>query len=157
MNKKHFALLIVCLFGVAIIVSACGGDGKTLPTDNSSLYYLFAQQKEPVPVLTPTSTPTPTSTLTPTVSPDSEPESETTPDLVPTLVKTFAEAQKGDEVEFGRYPQTKVEGSDPVEWQIQPIKWLVLSRDEENKQLLAISLTGLDVHRFDDNSNVLGK
>ena len=39
MIKKNIGYLIACLFFVAIIVSACGGDGKTLPPDNSSLYY----------------------------------------------------------------------------------------------------------------------
>ncbi len=58
----------------------------------------------------------------------------------------FKEAQKGDEVEFGRYPQT-------AEGEVQPIKWLVLSRDDENKQLLAISVDGLDALRFDDDSD----
>ena len=31
MIKKHFALLAVCLFFIAIITSACGGGGKTTP------------------------------------------------------------------------------------------------------------------------------
>ena len=59
-------------------------------------------------------------------------------------VNPFAKAQKGDEVEFGRYPQTKVEGSDPVEWQIQPIKWRVLARDDDKSnywQFLLMVLT----------------
>ena len=59
----------------------------------------------------------------------------------------FATAQKGDEVEFGRYPQT-------ASGEIQSIKWIVLTRDDENKKLLAISVDGLDAHRFDDDSNV---
>ena len=57
----------------------------------------------------------------------------------------FKEAQKGDEVEFGRYPQT-------AEGEVQPIKWLVLSRDDENKQLLAISVYGL----YEDSFAVSG-
>ena len=44
MIKKHFALLAICLFFIAIITSACGGGGKTTPPDNSALYYLLAQQ-----------------------------------------------------------------------------------------------------------------
>ena len=31
MIKKHFALLAICLFFIAIITSACGGSGKTTP------------------------------------------------------------------------------------------------------------------------------
>ena len=58
----------------------------------------------------------------------------------------FATAQVGDEVEFGRYTQT-------AEGEVQPIKWLVLSRDDENKQLLAISVYGLDAVCFDDDSD----
>ena len=58
----------------------------------------------------------------------------------------FKEAQVGDEVEFGRYPQT-------AEGEVQPIKWLVLSRDDENKQLLAISVDCLDAMPFDDDSD----
>ena len=48
-------------------------------------------------------------------------------------------------MEFGRYPQT-------AEGEVQPIKWLVLSRDDENKQLLAISVYGL----YEDSFAVSG-
>ena len=46
MIKKHFALLAICLFFIAIITSACGGGGKTTPPS-----YPF------IPVPTPTPTP----------------------------------------------------------------------------------------------------
>ena len=63
MNKlKSIAILIVCLFCVAILTSACGGGGKSDPPS-----YPF------VPVPTPTPTPIPTPTPTPTVSPTPEP------------------------------------------------------------------------------------
>ena len=61
----------------------------------------------------------------------------------------FKDAQKGDEVEFGRYPQT-------ADGEVQPIKWRVLARDDENKQLLAISVYGLYKQSFavSEDSNV---
>ena len=40
MIKKNFAFLLICLFFVAVITSACGGS-KTTPADNSAFYYLF--------------------------------------------------------------------------------------------------------------------
>ena len=139
MIKKNIGYLIACLFFVAIIVSACGGDGKTLPPDNSSLYYLLAQQQnEPVPE--------PIPTPSPTVSPDPEPEPEPTTEPEPTPVNPFAEAQEGDEVEFGNYPQT-------ADGEVQPIKWRVLSRDDDKKELLALSVNVLDSVRFDGDSN----
>ena len=57
MIKKHFALLAICLFFIAIITSACGGGGKTTPPS-----YPFI----PVPTPTPTVSPTPEPTPTPT-------------------------------------------------------------------------------------------
>ena len=48
MFKKN-ALLILCLFFVAVLTSACGGGGsKNTPTDNSALYFLLAQLKNQV-------------------------------------------------------------------------------------------------------------
>ena len=69
-------------------------------------------------------------------------------------VNPFANRNVGDEVEFGHYPQSKVEGSDPPEYQVDPIKWRVLKRDDYNKKVLAVSVNGLYAHRFDDTSEV---
>ena len=52
MIKKHFALLAICLFFIAIITSACGGGGKTLPPS-----YPFIPVPTPTPIPTPTPTP----------------------------------------------------------------------------------------------------
>lgn len=148
MIKKNIGYLIACLFFVAIIVSACGGDGKTLPPDNSSLYYLLAQQQnEPVPE--PIPTPSPTVSPDPEPEPTTEPEPEPTTEPEPTPVNPFAEAQEGDEVEFGNYPQT-------ADGEVQPIKWRVLSRDDDKKELLALSVNVLDSVRFDGDSTDWG-
>lgn len=69
-------------------------------------------------------------------------------------VNPFANRNVGDVVEFGHYPQSKVEGSDPPEYQVEPIKWRVLKRDDYNKKVLAVSVNGLYTHRFDETSNV---
>ena len=58
--------------------------------------------------------------------------------------ETLKNAQVGDYVEFGNYPQT-------ANGEIQPIKWLVLAR--KGKKMLVVSKYGLDAKRFDDDSN----
>ena len=57
----------------------------------------------------------------------------------------FINAEVGDYVKFGNYPQT-AEGKE------QPIEWRVLAK--ENNKMLVISRYGLDAKRFDDDSNV---
>ena len=57
----------------------------------------------------------------------------------------FKNANVGDYVEFGRYPQT-------AKGEIQPVEWQVLAR--ENNKVLVISRYGLDARRFDPESNV---
>ena len=44
MRAKKFLLFALCLFILGTFISACGGDGKTIPSDNSTFYYLLAQQ-----------------------------------------------------------------------------------------------------------------
>ena len=56
----------------------------------------------------------------------------------------FKNAQVGDYVKFGNYPQTADGGSLPIEWQ-------VLAR--ENNKMLVISKYGLEARRFDSSSN----
>ena len=60
MVKKHFVLLAICLFFIAIITSACGGGGKTTPPS-----YPFIPVPTPTPTVSPTPEPTPTPTPTP--------------------------------------------------------------------------------------------
>ena len=56
MNKlKSIAILIVCLFCVAILTSACGGGGKSDPPS-----YPFVPVPTPTPTVSPTPEPTPT-------------------------------------------------------------------------------------------------
>ena len=57
----------------------------------------------------------------------------------------FKNANVGDYVEFGNYPQT-------VNGDIQPIEWQVLAK--ENNKMLVISRYGLEAKRFDGSSNV---
>ena len=59
----------------------------------------------------------------------------------------FKNANVGDYVEFGRYPQTAKGEVRPVEWQVLAI--------EDNKALV-ISRYGLDARRFDKSSNDWG-
>ena len=148
-------LLLLCLFLVGIIATACGGSGKTTPPDNSAFYYLLAQQNannDQSPSLSPTEPePSPTQTEpTPSPSP-TEPEPSPSPTENP-----FANAQVDDFVEFGSYPQTSVGEEPNIKWPKQPIEWKVLARDENNKRLLVISRYGLDAKRFDEDSNVWG-
>ena len=56
----------------------------------------------------------------------------------------FRNANVGNYVKFGRYPQTK-------EGEVRPVEWQVLAR-EDNKALV-ISRYGLDAKRFDVSSN----
>ena len=56
----------------------------------------------------------------------------------------FKNAQVGDYVKIGNYPQTADGGSLPIEWQ-------VLAR--ENNKMLVISKYGLEARRFDSSSN----
>ena len=56
----------------------------------------------------------------------------------------FKNANVGDYVEFGNYPQT-------VNGDIQPIEWQVLAK--ENNKMLVISRYGLEAKRFDGGSN----
>ena len=67
MIKKHFALLAICLFFIAIITSACGGGGKTTPPS-----YPFIPVPTPTPTVSPTPEPTPTPTVSPTPTPTPE-------------------------------------------------------------------------------------
>lgn len=60
------------------------------------------------------------------------------------LKETFKNAQVGDYIEFGNYPQTS-------EGKIKPIEWLILAR--EGNKILMVSNYGLDTKRFDDDSN----
>ena len=53
-------------------------------------------------------------------------------------------ANIGDYVKFGRYPQT-------AEGEVRPVEWQVLARD--NNKALVISRYGLDSKRFDGSSN----
>ena len=115
MYKKNFAYLLVCLFFVAIIISACKG-GKSNP-----------------PTTTVSPTPKPTQTITPTPTPATS--------------NSFTNANVGDYIKLGTYPQT-------AEGEIQPIEWLVLKR--EGNQILLISKYGLEPRNFDKNSNNWG-
>ena len=56
----------------------------------------------------------------------------------------FKNANVGDYVEFGRYPQT-------AEGEVRPVEWLVLAR--ENNRSLVISRNGLDARRFGSSNN----
>ena len=56
----------------------------------------------------------------------------------------FKNAEVGDYVKFGNYPQT-------AEAEEQPIEWQVLAK--ENNKMLVISRYGLEAKRFDDDSN----
>ena len=56
----------------------------------------------------------------------------------------FKNAEVGDYVKFGSYPQT-------AEGEEQPIEWQVLAK--ENNKVFVISRYGLDAKRFDDDSN----
>ena len=161
-------LLLLCLFLVGIIATACGGSGKTTPPDNSVFYYLLAQQNvnndQPAPEPTPDPSQTPDPNPTPEPNP-TEPEpspspTEPTPSPSPTepepspspTENPFANAQVGDFVEFGSYPQTSVGEEPNIKWPKQPIEWKVLARDENNKRILLLSRYGLDVKAFDDES-----
>ena len=73
-----------------------------------------------------------------------EPTVDPTPDPVPAYENPFKGANVGDMVKFGRYPQT-------ADGDVQDIEWRVLS--VEGDKALVISLYGLDVRRFDDDSN----
>ena len=59
-------------------------------------------------------------------------------------INPFANANVGDYVKMGNYPQTKDDD-------VKPIEWLVLAK-EENK-MLVVSKYGLDTKRFDPHSN----
>ena len=59
----------------------------------------------------------------------------------------FANAQVGDYVTIGNYPQTAT-------GEVQPIEWQVLARDNDNNKILVVSHYGLESKRFDDNSNI---
>ena len=56
----------------------------------------------------------------------------------------FKNANVGDYVEFGRYPQT-------AEGEVRPVEWRVLAR--ENNKALVISRYGLDAKRFGTSNN----
>ncbi len=155
MIKKNIFLLIACLFFVAIITSACGGSGKTTSPNNSSLYYLLASQNannsqsnnnEENNGNNAENNNEQANGEEPDEQSNEEQENEPVPDPEPTPVNPFAEAQEGDEIEFGNYPQT-------TEGEVQPIKWRVLSRDDDKKELLAVSVNVLDSVRFDSSSN----
>ena len=81
MIKKHFALLTICLFLIAIITSACGGGGKTTPPA-----YPFIPIPTPAPTVSPTPDPTVSPAPNPTVSPTPNPTVSPIPD--PTVSPT---------------------------------------------------------------------
>ena len=61
-----------------------------------------------------------------------------------TMQESIKNANIGEYVKFGSYPQT-------VNGDIQPIEWQVLAK--ENDKLLLFSKYGLDCKRFDSSSN----
>ncbi len=71
---------------------------------------------------------------------------------------TVENSGKGDYILFGHYrqkpPQTGGDNVDVEEWESQPIEWQILDIDTVNNRVLLLSRYGLDVKRFDENSNV---
>ena len=60
------------------------------------------------------------------------------------FINLFKNANKGDYVKFGKYPQSSI-------GDVVPIEWRVLTK--ENNQILLISRYGLEARRFDSISN----
>ncbi|MBR0519073.1 hypothetical protein IJJ97_04710 [bacterium] len=58
---------------------------------------------------------------------------------------TLKNANVGDYIQIGRYPQT-------AEGEILPIEWQVLYKDEANNLMLVISHYGLDAKSFNNMS-----
>ncbi len=119
--------------------AAAALDGLDWP--GSEALYLSAMQKlAPTPAPKPTPSPTPQPTPTPKPTHTARPTPLPTPTAKP--APTPRPVRVGDNITFGRYPQTS-SGKDST-----PIEWLVL--DVQDGKALLISRFGLDTQMYNN-------
>ena len=130
----RFSAVLLFVFAIAFFATACGDGGGNDATYASYFVPPAPSPTEPVP--DPAVDPTPDPTVDPTPDP--------TVDPTPAYENPFKEANVGDIVKFGRYPQTAAGDVQDMEWRVLAV---------EGDKVLAISRYALDARRFDDNSN----